>query len=359
MRLTIAGGGTGGHISPAIAVGEAVRELNPGAEISYVATPRPVDRRMYADLGDAVHVLDPPRVDRGLTDMVLLPCRAVREYARARKLLRNIGTTVLFATGGYPSIFPLLAARRMGIPTAIHESNSIPGRANRMAARFADVVMTGFPSASGRFRSETILTGNPVRPSMKRYDRSVARRELGLPGNARVVLFLGGSQGARALNDLALKVPDGIHLLLQCGSRDLDRVMGLYAGDPRMKIFDFMDDPALLYSAADLAVARSGAMTVAELAWFRLPAVYVPYPFAADDHQRWNAEEVASKGGAIVMEQDSISAEALWTGVTGLFRDREALDRMGSDLAAFMPVNPAVLIARAVMELAEGRGRNG
>ncbi|MFO8184655.1 MAG: UDP-N-acetylglucosamine--N-acetylmuramyl-(pentapeptide) pyrophosphoryl-undecaprenol N-acetylglucosamine transferase [Candidatus Aegiribacteria sp.] len=356
MRLTIAGGGTGGHISPAIAVAEAFREIRPGTDITFISTPRPVDSRMYAPYGEAVHVMRPPRIDRGLTDMVFFPFRAVREYAAARRLLGRIGPDVLFATGGYPSFFPILAAGSLGIPSAIHESNSVPGRANRVASRFADLVMTGFRSASDRFGGEAVYTGNPVRSSMKRYDRSRARTELGIPKKAPVVLFLGGSQGARALNDMALEVPEGVHLLLQCGSRDLERVRGLSSGIHRVKIFDFIDDPALLYSAADVAVARSGAMTVAELTWFRLPSVYVPYPFAADDHQRGNAREIVRGGGALMADQNSTTGKELWKQVSLLLARPDKLEGMRKKLKTMMEENPAFIIAGKLAEMGSGEG---
>lgn len=360
MRLTIAGGGTGGHISPAIAVAEAFREMRPGTDITFISTPRPVDSRMYAPYGDAVHVMRPPRIDRGLTDMAFFPFRAVREYAAAKRLLRRIGPEALFATGGYPSFFPILAARGLGIPSAIHESNSVPGRANRVASRFADLVMTGFRSASDRFSGEAIYTGNPVRPSMKRYERSRARAALDIPEKAPAVLFLGGSQGARALNDMALEVPEGVYLLLQCGSRDLERIRGLSSGIHRMKIFDFIDDPALLYSAADVAVARSGAMTVAELTWFRLPSVYVPYPFAADDHQRWNAREIVQGGGALMADQDSTTGKGLWKQVSLLLARSDRLREMRERLKTMMEENPAFTIAGKLAKMASrGGGVNG
>ncbi|MCD4701508.1 MAG: glycosyltransferase, partial [Candidatus Aegiribacteria sp.] len=142
MRVAIAGGGTGGHISPAIAVAEAIWERHPDTSIDFIATPRPVDRRMYHKFGDTVHILNPPRIDRGILDIALLPFRAVREFFRARKLLRRLGSSVLFATGGYPSFFPVVAAHSLGIPSVIHESHSIPGRANRLASRFSDIVLT-------------------------------------------------------------------------------------------------------------------------------------------------------------------------------------------------------------------------
>lgn len=359
MRVTIVGGGTGGHISPAIAVAEALEGTVPGVELSFIATPRPVDARMYKRFGDAVHILDTPRIDRGLRDLLPLPFRAAMAYRNARKLLRELDPSVLFATGGYSSFFPVVVARRLGIPSAIHESNSIPGRTSRLTARRADLVMTGFESASSRFRGEVVNTGNPVRPSLVRHPRREARARLGIPIEGTAVLFLGGSQGARALNDLALNVPDGVSLILQCGSRDLERVrrraeeMGLR--EDRALIFDFTDDPALLYSAADLAVARSGAMTVAELAWFRVPAVYVPYPFAADDHQRWNAMEMVEGGGALMLDQEGLEPEELWKRIEALLSSDEELSGMRDSLSGMMPENPAVTIAGILAGMA-GRG---
>ncbi len=352
MRIVIAGGGTGGHISPAIAIAEVIWERYPGTEIDFLATPRPVDRRMYHKYGDAVHILNSPRIDRGISDIALLPFRALWEFIRVRKLLRRLDASVLFATGGYSSFFPIAAARSLGIPSIIHESNSIPGRANRLASRFADRILTGFPSAVSGFRKRAVCSGNPVRPSLERYDRSYAREKLNIPDNLSVVLYLGGSQGARALNDAALKAPENVYVLLQCGSRDKERIKQESSNLSRIHIIDFIDDPGLLYSAADIAVARSGAMTVAELTWFRIPAVYVPYPFAADNHQQFNALEIAERGGALIVKQDSSDSDELWGAVNSLLEDDSAVQRMKTSLGEIMPVNPADTIAEIVMKIA-------
>jgi UDP-N-acetylglucosamine--N-acetylmuramyl-(pentapeptide) pyrophosphoryl-undecaprenol N-acetylglucosamine transferase len=352
MRIAIAGGGTGGHISPAIAVAEAIWERKPDTIIDFIATPRPVDKRMYSEFGDTVHILNPPRIDRGISDIVLLPFRAVRAFMRARKLLQKLEPSVLFATGGYPCFFPVAAARSLGIPSIIHESNSIAGRANRQASRFADKVLTGFHSSASGFRKTTVYTGNPVRLSLGRYDREFAREKLNVPDGVPVVLFLGGSQGARAINDIALKAPEGIQVLLQCGNRDKERIKSELPGLQRIQVIDFTNDPALLYSAADIAVARSGAMTVAELTWFRIPAVYIPYPFAADNHQEWNAREIADKQGALIAFQDSTDADALWEIVNNLLEDTDEIGRMKNCLEETMPDNPAGIIAEFVMSAA-------
>ncbi len=355
MKIAIAGGGTGGHISPAIAVAEIILEESPGASVDFIATPRPVDRRMYKEFENMVHTLDPPRIDRGFSEKFLFPIRAIRSFFRARRLLRELDSSVLLSTGGYSSFFPVVAARSLGIPSLIHESNSIPGRANRLAASFANKILVGFKSASPYFKNKpVVLTGNPVRSTLKSIERREARIQLGIPPEGAVILFLGGSQGAKAINDIAMQVPEGVHTLLQCGSRDMERVILESRGNNRITVVDFIDNPALLYSAADIAVARSGAMTTAELSWFRIPSIYIPYPYAADNHQKWNAASIAEKGGAIEIDQDGLEPDALWKMVLGLLENPSSMDKMKISLAEMMPVNPAAVIARDILALSEG-----
>lgn len=359
MKIAIVGGGTGGHISPAIAVAQAVWKEKPDANIQFISTPRPVDRRMYAPYREIVHVMDLPRIDKGPAGIALFPFRSVGALLRSSSLLSKLSPNVLFATGGYPSFFPLLAAKFRRIPSLIHESNSVAGRSNRIAARFTEEVLTGFRSAAESFRCPVTYTGNPVRLSMKKYSRSEARDKMKIPRGKKVVLMLGGSQGAAAINDLAFEVPKDVHLILQCGSRHREVMARKLKDRPDAEVIGFTDDPGLLYSAADIAVARSGAMTVAELTWFRVPAFYIPYPYAADDHQRWNARDAASSGGAFTRPQDEIDAEALWMEITDLLQDGSRIAGMRKELEKVMPRNPASVIAEAVMEKARTGVRRG
>ena len=365
MRIAIAGGGTGGHISPAIAVAESLRSLDPAADIHFLGTPRPVDARMYAPFGETFHVLHPPRVEKGPAGLFLLPVRSLASYREALTLLRRLRPDVLFGTGGYPSFFPVLASRTLGIPSAIHESNGVPGKANLLASLVATLVLTGSATASEAFRVPVRLTGNPVRHSLRPMDRISARLSLGLPEEGITVLFLGGSQGAHALNAMVPLAPAGISVVVQCGASDEERVRlsckGMHGTEVR--VVGFTDDPSTLYSAADVAVARAGAMTIAELAWFRLPSVLVPYPSAAGDHQRINAEEAAAGGGAVVLAQDRLE-EDLWDLVSGLAADAEGLAGRREALARTMPSNPADAVAALLLDLARGasvgrRGRGG
>ena len=356
-RAFFAAGGTGGHISPALAVAEAMEEL---AEVDtrFIATCRPVDRRMYAHREERVYYLDPPRIDKGgPLGRLLLPFRALSVLRTTRRILREEGADVLLGTGGYSSFYAMVAARSLGLDAILHESNTRAGRSNRLASRFADLTLTGFPEGASGISGSVEHIGNPVRPSLTRINPLEARQRLNIPMDMPVVLFLGGSQGARALNDLALAAPPEVFVILQCGERDQLRVNKLARESKHMLVEPFADDPSALYSAADLAVARAGAMTTAELCWFRLPAVLLPYPHAADDHQRTNALELQGAGGALLMEQ-SKAGDRLWPEVSDILESPERRGQMSRALAELMPENPAYAIARRLLELAD-RGEAG
>ena len=349
-RLVIAGGGTGGHISPAISVAESVSRLDRDVSVHFFCTPRPVDRRMYAGFDDRVHVLDSPRIDKGgIAGRLIFPFRALRIFLQTRRLLRELAPDLVFATGGYSSFFTIAAARSLGIPSVLHDSNSIPGRSNRMASRLAGSVMLGFRSAVDYFPGKGIHTGNPVRESLQRNQKDEARRSLGL-GAGKTVLFLGGSQGAAAVNDLALSMCErGITVILQSGERDFDRISEEARGREDFHLVGFVDDLSPLYSAADICVARSGAMTIAELSWFRLPAVFVPYPYAADDHQMANAAEIVDTGGGLCFRENELTPEILWKELDGLLSAPGRLGEMSESLRRYMPDNPSRLIAEMLL----------
>ncbi len=360
MRVFLfAGGGTGGHISPAIAVAEAVEaRLGSSVEVHFAATPRPVDRRMYGGYGERVHYLDPPRIDGGLRGVLRFATGAARAFGAARKLIRELGPEAILCTGGYSSFFCAAVGRTLGVPVLLHESNAIPGRANRAAARFADGVLLGFRRAAAFFGKGTAtVTGNPVRSCLKALPAGEAAVRIGLEETQEpVILFLGGSQGARALNDLALSAPEGIRIVLQCGERDMERMNAVAAGRRGFVVRAFEDDPSALYSCASLAVARAGAMTLAELCRFSLPSILIPYPSAALDHQTANAEAAAETGGALIVRESGLDTRAFWELVSGLLADRSRLASMSAGMGVLFPPDSAGTVAGLLIE-AGGSGR--
>lgn len=344
-RVLIAGGGTGGHIAPALVVGKRV-SLDGWAEVFYAKTERPVDTAMYAPEGDRAHALRSPRIDKGAR--ILLPFTATLALFRAIRLLRRLRADVVLGTGGYASFYCVAAAWLCRIPCAVLDTNAIPGRSNRLVSRFAKLAFAAFPGQEGMFHCPVKTAGIPVQARTLPVG---ARARLGLSEDCRVVLFLGGSQGARAVNDLAIAAPPGINVLLQCGEADEHRVRRLVAGRMGFLAEGFLADLSDWYAAADLAVARAGAQTLAELSEFGVPAVFIPYPHAADDHQAANAMMAARAGAALMKRQDTLDAGAFWSEVKALLEDVGSLDGMALAMSGLLTKNAAQLVSEELRRL--------
>jgi UDP-N-acetylglucosamine--N-acetylmuramyl-(pentapeptide) pyrophosphoryl-undecaprenol N-acetylglucosamine transferase len=341
-RVLVAGGGTGGHIAPALAVGRRIVQEG-WAEVFYARTERPVDMAMYGPEGSRVFALRSPRIDKGAR--ILLPFTAGAALAGAVKLVRSLGADAVLGTGGYASFYCVAGAWLSGVPGFVLDTNALPGRSNRWVSRFCRLAFAAFPGQERYFHCPVSTVGIPRNPRGK---AAGARERLGIPADARVVLFLGGSQGASALNDLAAARPPGIRLLLQCGARDEARMTGLLDGREGFTVRGFVDDLSDWYSAADLAVARAGAQTMAELSAFELPAVFIPYPFAADDHQTANARVAAEAGAAVLMRQDRADSAGLWNMVEEILDDSPRLAAMVSAMGSLLPGNSAERVSAGI-----------
>jgi UDP-N-acetylglucosamine--N-acetylmuramyl-(pentapeptide) pyrophosphoryl-undecaprenol N-acetylglucosamine transferase len=346
-RVLIAGGGTGGHIAPALVVGKKISQ-DGWAEVFYAGTERPVDKAMYASQGDRAHTLRSPRIDRGAR--VLLPITGTLALFRAVGLLRRLRVDAVLGTGGYASFYCVAAAWLCGIPSAVLDTNAIPGRSNRLVSRFARLAFTAFPGQEGMFHCKVIAAGIPVQTRTRPVG---ARARLGLPEDGPVVLFLGGSQGARAVNDLAMTCPGGIAVLLQCGRSDEERVKGIVADRKGFVAEGFLADLSDWYAAADIAVARAGAQTLAELSEFGVPTVFIPYPHAADDHQAANAMIAVGAGAALMKRQETLEPGEFWSGMKALLLDRGSLETMAKAMSGLLPKNAARTVSEELRRLSK------
>jgi UDP-N-acetylglucosamine--N-acetylmuramyl-(pentapeptide) pyrophosphoryl-undecaprenol N-acetylglucosamine transferase len=306
---------------------------------------------MYAGVEAPVHVMNPPRIDKGMK--LLLPFTAIRALINAAALLKKNRIDVVLGTGGYSSFFAIVAAWITGRPAALFESNAVSGRSNRTASRFCREAYTGFTGGARGLRCRTVNTGTPVPENLLPGSREEARISLGIPVDKPVVLFLGGSQGARAVNDLALEVTSDITVLLQCGDGDYQRVINLAAKKTNLVIEPFVNNLSKWYSAAELAVARAGGQTIAELSAFRLPAVLIPFPYAAEDHQTANAEVVEKAGACVLKQQAELHAGELSLLVSRLIKSPGKLAEMKNAMATIYPADPACIIAGRLKEMAE------
>ncbi|MSU59777.1 MAG: UDP-N-acetylglucosamine--N-acetylmuramyl-(pentapeptide) pyrophosphoryl-undecaprenol N-acetylglucosamine transferase, partial [Pedosphaera sp.] len=263
------------------------------------------------------------------------------------------------AMGGFTSAPPVLAARRAGAKTFLHESNTIPGRANRWLARFVDQAFVGFPQAATRLGArETTVTGTPVRTEFRSRDHGGCRTALGFDPAKPLVLVMGGSQGASGVNDLVLaalpqiaqRAPDWQWLHLS-GPNDLEQVKQAYAARGlKAQVHPFFADMAQALGAADVAVSRAGASSLAEVAAVRVPTVLVPFPHAADDHQLHNARAFAETGAAFLLEQKTATPEKLVSLVAEIIENPVARDKMQAALAPWHAPKAAQQIAGIILE---------
>src|SRR5438270_1220005 len=270
--------------------------------------------------------------------------RFVESLSRCRKIYQAFKPHVVLGMGGFTSTAPVLAGRIRGIPTFIHESNAIPGKANRLTARMGRAVMLGFKECAPFFpKTNTEVTGTPVRTELVRLDQRVARQKVGLREDVPTLLVMGGSQGASGINQAMIKalpflrnVPlQVIHL---SGTRDERLVADNYRREnvpAHIAAFHHRMEEA--YSAADLVVARAGAASLAEFAAFSLPGILIPFPYATDDHQTRNAEIYARVEAAILLKESDVSGELLARKIRELIEDRERIQQMAANSSRLAP----------------------
>jgi UDP-N-acetylglucosamine--N-acetylmuramyl-(pentapeptide) pyrophosphoryl-undecaprenol N-acetylglucosamine transferase len=361
--ILIAAGGTGGHIFPGLALASAVRRQEPSAAISFVGTPRGLESRIIPEAGYPLHLLD--MVPFAGARRALVPAAFTRATWQARRLLRRERASVAVGMGGYASI-PLVAGARMSnVPSLVHESGAIPGRANLLAARFTRNIALAFERASSSFRGPTRVVGMPLSAEIEHFDRdaleSAARASFDLPPDAEVLLVIGGSQGATTLNRAAVGLAAAWRehpnrfILLKTGAADLAGIqadLSAAGAADVVRAVSFFDRMDYAYAAADLALTRAGAGTVAELGATGLPAVLVPYPFAPHDHQAVNASVLVDVGAALMVRNESATAELLAPTLDALFADGDRRVSMGAAGRSVSRPHAADDLASWVLELA-------
>jgi UDP-N-acetylglucosamine--N-acetylmuramyl-(pentapeptide) pyrophosphoryl-undecaprenol N-acetylglucosamine transferase len=372
LSLLIAAAGTGGHVFPGLALGRTVTQRVPGATVRFAGTARGIETRAVPEAGFALDLLPILPLSRRLAvETLLAPFAAVAGTVAARRLLRRHRFDVVCGMGGYVTLPVALAARLEGVPVVLHEQNAVPGIANRLAARVASRIAVGVAEAAAAFPpGRAVVVGNPVRPELARLDRQRLRPQgldtYGLDPERRTLFVFGGSQGARRLNQAVVAAtahwpaPEGVQVLHACGRRDEAAVRSAWAdADPEgrgllVRVAPFVERMDLAYAAADLALTRAGAITMAELTAAGVPAVMVPLPHATAGHQAANARAAAAAGGAVVVEDAALDGPALVGAVAPLLGDPDALDRMAAAMRSLAHPDAAEELAALVVE-ASGR----
>jgi UDP-N-acetylglucosamine--N-acetylmuramyl-(pentapeptide) pyrophosphoryl-undecaprenol N-acetylglucosamine transferase len=352
MNAIIACGGTGGHLFPGIAVAEVLRER--GHEVLLFVSEKEIDSlalstRSQFRFEKLPTVGFPSVYSPRIFGFVR---RFTESLSVCRSIYQKFKPQIVLGMGGFTSTAPILAGRMRGIATLVHESNAIPGKANRLAAKMVGAVLLGFKEAAQFFpKTRTEITGTPIRNELQRLDRQSARQKLGLEPQVTTMLVMGGSQGASGINQAIIKsLPllnnapmQVIHL---SGTRDERLVADNYRREQIPAVVAaFHHHMEEVYSAADFAVARSGAASLAELAFFGLPSILIPFPYAADDHQTRNAEIFARAGAAFVLKESELTPELLSQKVRAVVDHPEDVRRMSEKCASLAPRDAASRVA--------------
>lgn len=346
MHILFAGGGTAGHINPALAIAGFIKERHPDARISYIGTAEKLEARLVPEKGYEFYTIDVAGFQRKLS--VKNICRniaaagkAVSSSVKARRLLKKLKPDVVVGTGGYVSGPVVREAQKLGIKTAIHEQNAYPGVTTKMLAPKADAVMLAMPQAEKylKLNSKPIITGNPVRGELLRVDRSQARKKLGLDSRPLILSF-GGSLGARPINEAVtglIRKYNGsgkFHLIHGTGKAGYAAMTSALSDIKLCSDFElreYINDMDVCMAAADLVICRAGAITLSELEACGKPSVLIPSPYVAENHQYHNAMTLKRAGCAEVIEEKNLSSDSLISEVEKLLSSPETLKKMSDN----------------------------
>lgn len=346
MRVLMTGGGTAGHINPALSIAEAIKRDYPDAEFLFVGAEGRMEATLVPQAGYPIRTLKVEGFQRRLSvanikKNILAAYHAVTASGAAAKIIREFRPDIAIGTGGYVCGPVLRKAAKLGVPVLVHESNALPGVTVKMLAPHAKAVLVSDEAAKKRLPSDVnvVVTGNPLRRDMMTVKRDTARAELGVDERPLVLCF-GGSLGARPINEAilgVLKQPEAEQLQFIIGTgrgvnhdhvKKLMAEQGIVADGNRVRIREYIDDMPRCMAAADLVISRCGAMTLSELPALAKPSILVPSPYVAENHQYYNAMALADRGAAVCLEEKDLTAERLWQEIRDIALSPERLTAM-------------------------------
>ncbi len=373
-----AGGGTGGHIYPALAVAQQIRKLKPTARVLFFCSTRPIDAQILAPTGFEYVPLPAQAFSKNPLTTLKASADLLKSYDLAKKKMESIirahsspnrkSPAFCVGIGGFASVPALFAAGRLRLPLAMINVDIIPGKANRLLAPFVKEIYTQFQETAPKFArhaSKTQVTGCPLRPSFDDPDPNKAVRELKLHATRKILLITGASSGSLSINNAVSAIlprldafADTWQIVHLTGSATNTRTLQIpvYEAKMRVHLLDYYDDMASLLAAADLVAGRSGAVSIAEFAATATPAICLPYPYHKDQHQRLNAEILVRAGAALIVDdcpgEPQITADNLFSALERLMSDEEQRSAMANAAKSLSSPNAAETIARRLLQLA-------
>lgn len=366
MKILFAGGGTAGHINPALAVAGYIKEKHPDAEISYIGTAEKLEARLVPEKGYDFRTISVSGFQRSLSPRGIIQNisavkKAVDASAKCKKLLKEINPDVVVGTGGYVSGPVLKAAQKLGIKNAIHEQNAFPGVTTKMLAPNANTIMLAMPEAEKHLKlnKEPVITGNPIRLELLKITRDEARAKLGLD-NRPLILSFGGSLGAAKINESVaelIKWHNGsgkfyhIHATGKFGYGEMKESLKDTTLSKEIDVREYINDMDICMAAADLVICRAGAITLGELQACGKPSILIPSPYVAENHQFHNAMTLKKAGAAELLEEKDLSGESLIKAVELLIENKPKLEKMSKAALKSAIIDANERIYKEIMKL--------
>lgn len=378
LKILMSGGGTGGHIFPAVAIAQEIQKRFPDAEFLFIGANGKMEMEKVPQSGFKIEGLNIAGFDRGnLLKNIGLPFKIISSLLKAKKIIKDFKPDFAVGTGGFASGPALYIAAKMGIPTFIQEQNSFPGKTNVFNAKKAKAVFTAYPDMEKFFSgTKTYFLGNPIRQNIitDLVDKDLAKEKLGLDKNKLTILSVGGSLGSRTLNNgwkdnFDKLIEKGYQLIWQTGKTDFENILSEVGSrksedenivsdrktsdighQTSVQIREFISDMALAYSAADVIVSRAGAIAISELAVAKKPVLLVPFPFAAEDHQTKNALTLVDKNAAR-MVKDSEMKDKFWNTLSEICENEGLRKEMSANIEFFAKPKAAEMIVDEIFKV--------
>lgn len=343
MHILFAGGGTAGHINPALAIAEYIKERHPDVKISYIGTAEKLEAKLVPEKGYDFYTIDVAGFMRKITPKNIVKNisavkKAITSSTHSKKLLKKLNPDIVVGTGGYVSGPVLKQAQKLGFKTAIHEQNAFPGITTKMLSKGADAVMLAMPEAEKylKLNKKPVITGNPIRPELLKISKEEARKKLGID-NRPLILSFGGSLGARRVNESVaelIKWHNGtdkyyhIHGTGKVGYEPMKESLKDITLSSCIDVREYISDMDICMAAADLVISRAGAITLGEIGVCGKPSVLIPSPYVAENHQFHNAMTLKNNGAAEIIEEKDLNGKILIKTVSKMLEDETKLQNM-------------------------------
>ena len=357
-KIIIAGGGTGGHLFPALAIGETLEK--DGMQVKYIGSKNGIEATGNYIEKNKIELLDLYGISRSFSlnsfkKNILLILKVIKSYIKVKNTINSFNPDLVIGTGGYSCAIPLYLAQKKNIHTAIQEQNVLPGLTTKKFSRKSTIVFTAFDESKKYLDNcNLFLSGNPIRKRIKEKDCVEAKKAFNLNPDKFTMLIIGGSQGARSINkhfqkNITKYIDKGIQIIWQTGDNSSDIIRDINY-DNVLK-FDFIDDIENAYAASDLVISRAGATAISEILFLKKPSILIPYPYASDNHQEINAKVLENSGAAVMIKENEFKSLSLEKKIFELFESRKALDEISLNTSKLSNPSASGVIKDKIKEI--------